>query len=529
MKAHICIALLAATALVLPLLTVGHDGPPQGWPHERGWPEYGGTATHQSYSPTVGPGANKEAAPAYTLSARSYSAPIADIDGNIYVGDTSGVVTKLTAGLKLVWKSAALGGEIRSSLALGPNNRLYVAPVGDDLVALSALDGKVVWRAKVNNTASANSYVVTAAPTIHPNGFILQPSMDGRVYAVNTDGTIRWKFQTDTKVDARATVDNKVVAATAIGSDGTIYVGSQNSYLYAIKADGTQKWRVRTADLINAGCAANPNDYTQCDEQQVAAPSIDSNGIIYVGTRLKNGFTGKIYAFEDKGTSAVRKWGRTLNDKVTAPVAIGPGNALYVGDLSGSVFRLKPSDGSIVWSFNPADNDPGAYAAAGASNQATATLTVAEQILVDANNTIYVPYWHVDLSKGFPPTDSFTSPFYALKADSGAIKWRHMHTKTIRAPLLVPTITYTNEGDRASVLYLAGDNGKVTATGVVPPVLKESSKPQKTTTPPPIRTMNNTEATQPTSGGTTPSAGLGLILLAVAATLAIIRRRDRRA
>jgi outer membrane protein assembly factor BamB len=119
-----------------------------------------------------------------------------------------------------------------------------VAPVGDDLVALSALDGKVVWRAKVNNTASANSYVVTAAPTIHPNGFILQPSMDGRVYAVNTDGTIRWKFQTDTKVDARATVDNKVVAATAIGSDGTIYVGSQNSYLYAIKADGTQKWRV---------------------------------------------------------------------------------------------------------------------------------------------------------------------------------------------------------------------------------------------------------------------------------------------
>ena len=81
-------------------------------------------------------------------------------------------------------------------------------------------------------------------------------SYDDYLYAINPDGTEKWKFKTDSDVKS----------SPAIGSDGTIYVGSYDDYLYAINPDGTEKWKVETVSFV------------------YSSPAIGSDGIIYVGS-----------------------------------------------------------------------------------------------------------------------------------------------------------------------------------------------------------------------------------------------------
>jgi outer membrane protein assembly factor BamB len=49
-------------------------------------------------------------------------------------------------------------------------------------------------------------------------------SFDGKLYALDPDGTQKWEFVTGAVV----------YSSPAIGADGTIYVGSNDSNLYAI-------------------------------------------------------------------------------------------------------------------------------------------------------------------------------------------------------------------------------------------------------------------------------------------------------
>jgi outer membrane protein assembly factor BamB len=78
------------------------------------------------------------------------------------------------------------------------------------------------------------------------------------LYAINPDGTLRWRFETG----------DGVYSSPAIGSDGTIYVGSFDHNLYAINADGSLKWKFETGGTVKF------------------SPAIGSDGTIYVILRM---------------------------------------------------------------------------------------------------------------------------------------------------------------------------------------------------------------------------------------------------
>ena len=67
------------------------------------------------------------------------------------------------------------------------------------------------------------------------------PGNDGRIYAVNPNGTEKWHYDTG----------YWIVSDPCIGEDGTIYIGSGDTYLYAMNPDGTLKWRFKTGDEIH--------------------------------------------------------------------------------------------------------------------------------------------------------------------------------------------------------------------------------------------------------------------------------------
>ena len=80
---------------------------------------------------------------------------------------------------------------------------------------------------------------IGALPVIGIDGTVYIGSDDNNFYAINQDGSLKWKLP------------NKVTASTAaLGSDGTIYAGSADNHLYAINPDGTQKWAFATGNWI---------------------------------------------------------------------------------------------------------------------------------------------------------------------------------------------------------------------------------------------------------------------------------------
>ena len=117
-------------------------------------------------------------------------------------------------------------------------------------VGLQTNDTK--WKVKINGTSPpiGSGPSIISSPAIGPDGtiyigwgdnYLYGPSIDGGLYALNPDGTVKWYYRTGNWIDE---------SSPAISSDGTIYFGGVDGILYALKSDGTLKWRFETDSSI---------------------------------------------------------------------------------------------------------------------------------------------------------------------------------------------------------------------------------------------------------------------------------------
>lgn len=100
-------------------------------------------------------------------------------------------------------------------------------------------------------------------------------------FAINPNGTLKWKFRTDELIRDSA----------AIADDGTIYIGDIEGKLYAINPDGSKKWIFR--EMPEFYCI-------------FSSPAIDKDGNIYIGTTT----TYKMYSIFPNGTM---RWNYTAD------------------------------------------------------------------------------------------------------------------------------------------------------------------------------------------------------------------------
>ena len=127
------------------------------------------------------------------------------------------------------------------------------------VICLSYAEGATVYGHN-NNTIS--SYDTTTGAMINSFSSHLYAASDltfgpdGYLYAINLDGTLKWKFN----------IGKGTNSSPAIGSDGTIYVGSHDRNLYAIYPNGSLKWTYTFGNYISP----------------VSLPVIDEDGTIYI-------------------------------------------------------------------------------------------------------------------------------------------------------------------------------------------------------------------------------------------------------
>jgi outer membrane protein assembly factor BamB len=317
------------------------------------------------------------------------------------------------------WRFQLDAGEspyMHSSPAIGPDGVLYVGSSDSSLYAVNA-EGTLKWRYLTGSE-------VQSSPAIGSDGTVYFGSSDDYLRALDQDGNLRWSYRTS----------GYVRASPAIAADGAIYFGSSDGYLYALNPDGTLRWRYETSGTVSSPCiaadgtiyvgsyndslyAVNPDGtrkwgYDVGDNVNRASPALGADGTVYCGAD-RNRSGQSFYAFSPDGTL---KWSYATGGDIRSSPAIASDGTIYFGSGDYSLYALNP-DSTLKWSFR-----------------------VGSRILysspaVSADGTVYF--------------GSYDNCLYAVSPD-GTLKWRYETDGDVRSS---PTI-----GTDGTV-YFTSDDG----------------------------------------------------------------------
>ncbi|MCD4782462.1 MAG: PQQ-binding-like beta-propeller repeat protein [Candidatus Eremiobacteraeota bacterium] len=172
-------------------------------------------------------------------------------------------------------------------------------------------DGTVKWRKKTGGW-------VASSPLVTPGGNIIVGCNDSYVYCFTSDGDIKWKFKTG----------SKVFPSPALGDDGTVYIGSEDFYFYAIDNEGKEKWKYKA------------------DNKFFSSAAVADDGTIYTGNDDSH-----LYAFKPDGGLI---WKKKFPAPITSTPSIGTDGDLYIGCEDGKLYRMTP-DRDVKWTFDRED------------------------------------------------------------------------------------------------------------------------------------------------------------------------------
>ena len=242
----------------------------------------------------------------------------------------------------------------------------------------SHVDGTVKWEFEPDYSMEEVPLLFDSSATIGSDGTIYVGSHENNFYAINPDGTQKWMIDLgEPRLIVGGLSDGYkrgIHSSAAISSDGTIYIRSFSNYLYAINPDGTQKWKfpiVVTADswsspiigedgtiYVGSGrediggdggelFAINPDGtqkwYYQAQSDVFPTATIADDGTIYSGA----GGDGEFFALNPNGSV---KWKFETGRHTETTVAIGSDNTLYFGNWDNKFYALNP-DGSKKWEY----------------------------------------------------------------------------------------------------------------------------------------------------------------------------------
>jgi outer membrane protein assembly factor BamB len=220
----------------------------------------------------------------------------------------------------LKWSFSTGGEGIDSTPAIDTSGNLYVQSRSGFLYALGS-NGILKWKFQTFDSFVGCCIGLESSPAIDSNGVVYVGSSDSNLYAIFSNGTLDWRFTTRGPIQSSPT----------IGNDGTIYVGSNDGNLYAITQNGQLKWKFATAGAVVSSPAI---DYI--------ADSSSLRAIIYFGSN-----DARLYAISQSGELA---WSFKTGGGVVSSPTIGRGGIAYVASRDGYVYAINRG-GNLVWKF----------------------------------------------------------------------------------------------------------------------------------------------------------------------------------
>jgi len=235
-------------------------------------------------------------------------APAIGADGTIYFGSGDTKIYAVNSNGTKKWEFDT-GESVWGNTSIGPDGTIYC-----DGYALSP-EGIKKWKFTGDNEIAIGSDGVLY--TDYSSGF-----NEWSFYALNTDGTEKWKHFTGTSWRGNH---------PAIGSDGTIYSVFINNQVFAFNPDGTKKWQFKNVNFSES----SPSSFSY------TSLAIDRDGTIYFGSDYK------VYALNPNGT---KKWEFRTGDEVDSSPAIGSDGTIFIGSDDEKIYAIRPN-GTKKWEF----------------------------------------------------------------------------------------------------------------------------------------------------------------------------------
>ncbi|MCP4980954.1 MAG: PQQ-binding-like beta-propeller repeat protein, partial [Gammaproteobacteria bacterium] len=173
---------------------------------------------------------------------------IALADGMVYASSTNGTLKALGAAGTLLWEVTE--SYAFSSPAVGVDGTIYLSNDSSELVAIGP-DGIELWTYNPFESRIAPlGWSDVTAPVFGAAGTIIYVAAD-YLYAVKPNGDLLWRYQLGDYYDEPG-------YSPVIGSDGAIYlVTANNGDTYAINPDGTLKWKMTDPSYTSPSITAN--------------------------------------------------------------------------------------------------------------------------------------------------------------------------------------------------------------------------------------------------------------------------------
>jgi outer membrane protein assembly factor BamB len=228
------------------------------------------------------------------------------------------------SGLRVIWKTKIGKGSDKRTLALVPAvgaGRVYAADARGRVVALSATDGRQVWRRDTKIPFSGG-------PEVAGERLIIG-STDGDLVALSTrDGTQRWRTQLGSEVLSVPRVVGDLVVVHTV--DDNVYGINVN--------DGSERWRyVHPAPILTLHGSSTP---VAAGEGVVVG--ISGGRLVYLDTEEGAPFWEVV---------VTRPSGRTELDRIADvdanPVVVG--DVVYVASFNGDLGAVDLLTGTILW------------------------------------------------------------------------------------------------------------------------------------------------------------------------------------
>jgi outer membrane protein assembly factor BamB len=231
--------------------------------------------------------------------------------------------------------------------------------------------GTLKWRYKIGGVVSSPAiyegtiYVCSFTETgeFEADGLYHYECFDHWLYAINKDGTIRWKrhlglIEGDHPFPVIKGDGEKVVCAGPFcfrpddgtltheyekeARKGTTYVVDIYYGIVAYNPDGSEKWRLDTLGYGGRmGIGIRIAARYQMGEPPSSFPAIDYDGTIYFGCE------NNCYAVTHNGKV---KWSFSTEGKVFSSPAIGPDGTIYFGSRDGGIYAVD-REGKLKWRY----------------------------------------------------------------------------------------------------------------------------------------------------------------------------------
>lgn len=226
--------------------------------------------------------------------------------------------------------------------SIGVDGTIYVQDSTSSLYAINT-DGILKWKYDLNVT----SPVGQTAPAIGADGTIYIGAL--ALYAINPDGTLKWSSYPTSNINELLSI-YYIRTSPAIAPDGTIYFGATGVFadagtpyitggalIVAVNPDGTMKWK-KILENTNA---------------IFSSPAINNDGTIYFGAETSND-SNYVYAMNPDGT---QKWRYEITGggSFRSSPTISPDGTVYIGkkasdSVNGALLALNPN-GTLKWKY----------------------------------------------------------------------------------------------------------------------------------------------------------------------------------